>query len=425
MVWGPIAIKIEHSPEWFVASRRSSNRLRSPCPFASYLILAFSALLLIAPRNHCVAQAWVQTSAPITNWIALASSADGTKLAATAGYNVAGSLFTSTNSGETWTQRSVQDLLQSVASSADGTRLVATGSRGVWTSMDSAASWTVQKGPPDGLSVVACSADASKIAGISLSFLYTSTDFGTNWSSNSGSNFYFCRSIALSTNGTNLALFTQGSGFVFHYFFSTNSGNSWDERDGPFSSNNGGAIACSADGIRQMLAVSFVGIFTTTNFGVSWDQASVFGDTAWNSVACSADGSKGVAVSYTSAVDFIGMIYTSADSGASWVEANAPRTNWTAVASSADGNKVVAAVRGGGIYTWQASLPPRLNLALQDDNLVLSWTGSSTFTLQQNPDLSTTNWIDDAVQPVFINGQYQVVLQLGGSRTNFFRLKGR
>ncbi len=64
----------------------------------------------------------------------------------------------------------------------------------------------------------------------------------------------------------------------------------------------------------------------------------------WGAVASSSDGTKLVAVVNG------GFIYTSTDSGASWVGRESSRA-WTAVASSADGTKLVAGVAGGFIYT--------------------------------------------------------------------------
>ena len=65
----------------------------------------------------------------------------------------------------------------------------------------------------------------------------------------------------------------------------------------------------------------------------------------WVAAASSADGTKLVA-----AVDG-GRIYTSTDSGATWISQESDRA-WYAVASSADGTKLVAGVGlGGRIYT--------------------------------------------------------------------------
>ena len=57
----------------------------------THLLLIIAALAVIL-ANAALAQTWTQTSAPITNWTAVASSADGTKLVAGV-YN--GQIYTS------------------------------------------------------------------------------------------------------------------------------------------------------------------------------------------------------------------------------------------------------------------------------------------------------------------------------------------
>jgi hypothetical protein len=64
---------------------------------------------------------------PNQNWSSVACSADGTKIvAAAAPYGGTGPLYTSTNSGASWTSNSVPNQQWTfVASSADGNKLVA------------------------------------------------------------------------------------------------------------------------------------------------------------------------------------------------------------------------------------------------------------------------------------------------------------
>jgi len=81
----------------------------------------------------------------------VASSADGTKLVAVssgpaAQWNgldpVGGYIYTSGDSGVTWTQTGSKQAWTSVASSADGTKLVAVASLGhIYTSGDSGVTW--------------------------------------------------------------------------------------------------------------------------------------------------------------------------------------------------------------------------------------------------------------------------------------------
>jgi hypothetical protein len=122
-----------------------------------------------------------------------------------------------------------------------------------------------------------------------------------------------------------------------------------------------------------------------------------------------------------------GTIYTSTDSGTTWSATDAPSNYWASVASSADGNKLVAVVSGGGIYTWQNTPSPVLSLTPFGDDVVISWTiPSMSFVLQQNSDLSTTNWTQVTTLPVLslTNLQNQVFLSPAASGSAFHRLKG-
>src|SRR5882762_9332890 len=110
--------------------------------FVLITTLGFAALR----GQFTFAQTWTLTSAPITNWHAVASSADGARLVAVSGGAVQGGpIFISTNSGATWMPSSAPiQKWYSVASSADGTRLIATPSSGgvTYMSADSGVTWT-------------------------------------------------------------------------------------------------------------------------------------------------------------------------------------------------------------------------------------------------------------------------------------------
>jgi hypothetical protein len=117
-----------------------------------------------------------------------------------------------------------------------------------------------------------------------------------------------------------------------------------------------------------------------------------------------------------------GSIYVSADSGHTWLKANAPTQSWQTVASSADGIKLAAGIYDtstGGIYT--ALAPPALKMTIAGNNALLSWPASAAgFTLQQISDLSKTNWADVGTGSL-INGANQMnVVRVPGPR--FFRL---
>jgi hypothetical protein len=107
---------------------------------------------------------WTQTGALSKPWTSLASSADGTHLAAVGLESVeSDAVWISTNSGATWTSNSVQNIPSIIACSADGTRLVAFGTTGPVISLNSGQSWSFEK-MVSGWEGVCMSADGSFVA---------------------------------------------------------------------------------------------------------------------------------------------------------------------------------------------------------------------------------------------------------------------
>ena len=117
------------------------------------------------------------------------------------------------------------------------------------------------------------------------------------------------------------------------------------------------AIAASYDG-SKLVAASVTGnplppdayhgnIYTSVDSGVTWIRRQPTEPDAlldWQSVASSSDGQK-LVICWTD-FDGDGAIYTSVDSGVTWHLTSAPARNWVAVTSSADGSKLAAAARG-------------------------------------------------------------------------------
>jgi len=106
----------------------------------------------VGARSAWSAATWFVITAGIPresnrNWWAVVSSADGTKLVACAR---AGRIYTSSDSGATWTARESNRDWLPVASSADGTKLVAGVYGGqIYTSPDSGATWTPPASPTE------------------------------------------------------------------------------------------------------------------------------------------------------------------------------------------------------------------------------------------------------------------------------------
>jgi hypothetical protein len=389
------------------------------------VLLTTTAIGGLLPAVHpAFGQTWTQTSAPSNSWLAVASSADGARLVALASSNrISGQIYTSTNSGVDWTSNGAPNVSWfSIASSADGTKLAAITFRGsVYTSPDSGGTWNdvldVPVNPSDYFPVypsVACSADGTQLAVLILpTCIFISTNSGATWMTNRQSAFVSgfdqgptnC-SVASSADGSKLAVaFAMGD-----VARSADSGMTWvsnglpvlvDKRPAEELIGHWNGIASSADGNELVVVTGLAGsppitpIYISTNAGMTWQTsgAPTNLETSWRAAALSADGSKIVAAAGW--WNGSGPIYTSADSGLTWVSNRAPVALWSAVASSADGSKLVATVDGGGIYTFQSTPAPQLKIVSSGGEIILSWIApSANFTLQQNSDLTTTNWMD-------------------------------
>ena len=326
------------------------------------------------------------TSAPSNNWNGVASSTNGTKLAAV---YYSSYFYTSTNSGVTWQSNTVPFFGFAIASSADGNRLLVYGvdnnsQRSVFTSPDEGDSWTKAILPTnEAWYAVASSYNGSNLivvansdtAGTNPGVIYTSTNAGTSWKSNNIPGNYW-NAVASSGSGSNL-LAVAADGIVFT---SADAGNNWTQRNGPFQSPGGG------------------GAYLT-------------------GVAVSGDGTRMLAVANS------GQIFSSYDSGVTWVDDNAPQLFWQFAAASLDGTHAVSLGPGQGIYIVQS--PSALSIALAGKNVLLTWPWPSAgFGLQINTNLANgKTWANVTNVPLVTNLQNQVTLPHTNSAA-FFRLTG-
>lgn len=310
-------------------------------------------------------------------WTSIVSSADGTKLAAAAG----GQIYTSTDSGNTWSYRTNFAAGYYLACSSDGTKLVAAANGQICASADSGATWT-QQIPPASLNwrAVASSVDGSKLVVVpGNGTIYTSPDSGADWIARNTSSSWI--SVASSTNGTSLVAGTSGQVYT-----STNSGVNWTVR-----TNLPGNVfvASSADGTKLVAAVANAAIYTSTDSGMTW-TAQNGGLRDWTSVASSADGSRLIATANTSQSSggpTSSGIYTSLDYGVTWTAQNISSTlSWGSVTLSADGTRPAAAANYGAIYTSQlftrAGTTPGVTgylLGGQNTAIELQYTGNGQF----------------------------------------------
>jgi sugar lactone lactonase YvrE len=346
-------------------------------------------------------QPWTAAVGPVaSSWLSVASSSDGASLVA-AGYpgypwnydpwssdaiwaqtkiaatSEMGWLYTSSDSGASWSQTSApSNYWTSVASSANGRVLaaVAVDRRGgladpnshytygtIYVSTNSGASWQRTATPSvswEAESSVAVSGDGTELVATAYyggAQVYTSTDFGAVWRQRTGL-FLPSRvlaAIASSANGKTIVTGeATGSDEGGAIHLSLDAGATWTTTTAP--SNVWSSIACSADGTKLVATVGYGygsrgSIYVSADSGMTWTQTET-PSLAWSSVACSQDGTKLVAAAYD------GSIYLSRDSGVTWTDAFAPNETWSSVACSGDGNNLVAVSVGGAIYRAQLPL---------------------------------------------------------------------
>ena len=315
------------------------------------------------------------------------SSADGVKLAL-AGWgseSYVGYVYTSNNGGTSWTATisnsdgsflitnyppySTKSLM-SIKSSADGIYLaLAVEGRGIYTSNNSGANWTLTSAGPLGWSCIAMSSDGKKlVAGVTAGALYTSINGGASWTvRKSGfygggpsytwisqveftSNIYgigrillpdvsfYWRSLAISDNGTRIVAGTEDTSYVW---ISTNSGADWQAcQPWPEYSPSSGTksiallkrlnnVRMSPDGTKIAFVTHLFGLFTGSYNGgdvmgtkmLSTDTLKSFvpqwgsfnNANGFTAMTLSSNGTN-IAVAVNS-----GGIYTSFDRGTTWV----------------------------------------------------------------------------------------------------------
>ena len=139
------------------------------------------------------------------NWTSIASDSTGQYLAACIRfYNI----FISTDGGKNWIQKSniSWDNLTCIASSSDGTKLAAASYGNIWISDDGGESWTKTNAAIDYWQSIASSSDGTKLAAVVKNgYIYTSSNSGVTWTEQTSAGQPYWYSIASSNNGNKLA----------------------------------------------------------------------------------------------------------------------------------------------------------------------------------------------------------------------------
>lgn len=292
---------------------------------------------IVETRNFNPATAdWTTTLSDAGSAVAL--SADGTTSISVFDHQCGGGPCTvypmirrSTDSGATWvTGQTANGLYTSVATSSDGTKAVAARWNGtLYTSADSGATWTFRESNRQ-WKAVASSANGSKlVAVVNGGQIYTSTDSGVTWTPRETTRDW--HGVASSADGTKLGAVVWG-GFIY---ISTDSGATWT----PGTINKfWTTISMSGDGVKLVAGTGTLAdtgeLFTSSNSGASWNPVTII-SRVWRGVALSSDGTKYIVAGDNSS------IYTSDFAGTPVAIANS-NANWKGVAISADGAKKIA-----------------------------------------------------------------------------------
>jgi hypothetical protein len=336
-----------------------------------------------------------------------ASSGDAAPLDA----SIAGVLDAKAQSG-VWTNRTQGTLASgqewlAVASDASGQHLVAVSSTvtspgdlvsGTWTSTNGGLTWA-HIGGRDGHASVASNSTGTVFivaggrAGIGGDEpIWELTNSGATWALMEFP--HNCSSVASDATGTHFVAGSETGVFLT----SSDSGASWTEQTPSGPAQNWISVASSATG-TMLVALSGGGatgschgycspvgdIWTSTDSGVTWIDRTPTGpvhNASWTSVASDSSGMNLVAVGSD--------IWTSADAGLTWTEQTAPSgvsssDFWVSVASDATGKRLIAATygdpgTGGSAGGGGGFRPERSGNIFTSTNAGLTWTNETAGT---------------------------------------------
>jgi hypothetical protein len=406
---------------------------------------------LLPVSFSALAQDWSITTMPQAVWSGVACSADGMKLVLD-GYG--SGIWVSTNRGATWDEKNTisSNRWSAVASSADGMKLVVVSQDlygSIYMSTNSGNTWQPAEAPTDNYHAVASSPDGTKLAAVSWDWgaygIYTSTNSGASWGLTAAVPLigYF-QSVAISADGTKLAAAggdlsliggtsTLTGGGEIEY--STNSGVTWHLSDASMNWE-WSAIACSSNG-NFMVAAAYGDtnnnpgpVLISTNAGANW-MPTTAPSLAYGAVACSADGTRITVGCYNSYQTISpNVVYSSTNSGATWVP-DQTLTDAGSIAYSADGTKRVATTAGGWLVpNYVAVSPllavtagPQLIIMLSGNTVALYWpTSASGYILQSTTNLPAGSWssITNGISTI---GSYYAFTNAASGKAAFFRLK--
>ncbi len=283
-------------------------------------------------------------------WVCVASSSDGKRLAAGVWE---GMIYVSQDFGASWSSAGTTNRWRAISSSADGQHLVAVAEgRRIQLSYDAGKSWS-QAESARAWSSVTSSADGKVLAAtVADGRIYISTNFGANWSARATRGNW--NVISSSLDGR----FIAASAHQEYVHVSRDFGETWSP---VYSLGGWTGLAVSGTGEVIAAAESRGHVHISQDGGSSWHMTDSNPDITlgvtriWHGLASSASGELIAGVdTITLSNPFPdvanGYVLTSSNQGRKW-EWYGPQRRWSAVAVSNDGRRLLAAVRGGRLYT--------------------------------------------------------------------------
>lgn len=288
------------------------------------------------------------SSAGALGWGAVTSSADGTFLAAGV---MGGYIWTSADSGATWTQRTPAGSRSWTAISCSDTgatiAAVYAGTGSIYVSKDSGATWAAASSAGSrGWEGVTVSGDGTTLVAWTSSssgYLYRSTDGGTTWSQTASTGRW--QSVSISPSGAKIVAARSSESYLS---VSTDAGATWGPATPPVGWDSSAParvkiVAGNSATLGHADSSVWASIGLTSNDGATWaDVGSPRGPIG---SMCASDNLAVIAIALGEA-----GVYRSTDSGSSWSYVNGTAGQFIySLACSSDGKKMVMA-RGSGLH---------------------------------------------------------------------------
>lgn len=277
-----------------------------------------------------------------------------------------GNIYTSSNRGSTWTQRTsglpTSANWVSIASDSSGQKLVAVvNGGGIWISTNSGSTWTQTAAPATSpWTCITSNSNGTILAAtvptlVPTAGIYMSFNSGLTWTQQLGTTAQEWTSIKSNSSGTIMYATARDSGGGIYNYTSTSG--SWVKlTNQPFSYTSAyyQSITCDSSGTKVAVAISKYssipgGIYTSQNSGTSWSTTITFN---FQYITVSSSGQY-LATTVSNSSNF-STVYISTDFGSNWVQIASSQftistyqPNLTAITSSSTGQYLAVC----GTYT--------------------------------------------------------------------------